>query len=297
MRLVCPNCEAEYEVPDEVVPPEGRDVQCSNCGQTWYQHHPDHVEDVDAPVASELVTNEELDEFEPEIESSGSITSVAPRTPPMPDVPSDEYEDEEQDMMSAPPEPRRRKIDSAVEDILRQEAEIENRARAAERDPLESQPGLGLEDGLEAAQDARRARTSMAALDNDYDEDREAVTTAAAIGARRDLLPDIDEINSSLRNQNETAEPDVEEPAPTPRRREKRERSAFRRGFSYIILLAAIMLLVYVFAPQISEAVPSLDPTLNAYVNWVDTMRAWMRESIMSLLSWLEATAAEKRSS
>ncbi|MDG1102854.1 MAG: zinc-ribbon domain-containing protein, partial [Ascidiaceihabitans sp.] len=40
MRLICPNCDAQYEVPTEVVPTEGRDVQCSNCGQTWFQHHP-----------------------------------------------------------------------------------------------------------------------------------------------------------------------------------------------------------------------------------------------------------------
>lgn len=37
MRLICPNCDAQYEVPDNVIPPEGRDVQCSDCGNTWFQ--------------------------------------------------------------------------------------------------------------------------------------------------------------------------------------------------------------------------------------------------------------------
>ncbi len=41
MRLKCPNCGAQYEVPDAVIPDEGRDVQCSNCGNTWFQAHPD----------------------------------------------------------------------------------------------------------------------------------------------------------------------------------------------------------------------------------------------------------------
>ncbi|MEM9855677.1 MAG: zinc-ribbon domain-containing protein, partial [Pseudomonadota bacterium] len=36
MRLQCPNCDATYEVPDSVIPPEGRDVQCSNCGTAWF---------------------------------------------------------------------------------------------------------------------------------------------------------------------------------------------------------------------------------------------------------------------
>lgn len=40
MRLMCPNCEAQYEVSDSVIPLHGRDVQCSNCGQTWFQTHP-----------------------------------------------------------------------------------------------------------------------------------------------------------------------------------------------------------------------------------------------------------------
>ncbi|WP_201723338.1 zinc-ribbon domain-containing protein, partial [Sulfitobacter sp. HI0076] len=47
MRLICPNCDAQYEVPDEVMPVAGRDVQCSNCGQTWFQHHPDNAPEED----------------------------------------------------------------------------------------------------------------------------------------------------------------------------------------------------------------------------------------------------------
>ena len=37
MRLTCPNCDAIYEVGDSVIPEEGRDVQCSACGTTWFQ--------------------------------------------------------------------------------------------------------------------------------------------------------------------------------------------------------------------------------------------------------------------
>lgn len=50
MRLTCPNCGAQYQVPDDVIPPEGRDVQCSDCGQTWFE---DGVgeEPADAPVS------------------------------------------------------------------------------------------------------------------------------------------------------------------------------------------------------------------------------------------------------
>ena len=37
MRLVCPNCGAQYEVEDRLIPRAGRDVQCSNCGHGWFQ--------------------------------------------------------------------------------------------------------------------------------------------------------------------------------------------------------------------------------------------------------------------
>jgi len=37
MRLVCPNCAAQYDVDDRVIPEGGRDVQCSNCGHSWFQ--------------------------------------------------------------------------------------------------------------------------------------------------------------------------------------------------------------------------------------------------------------------
>ena len=48
MRLICPNCSAQYEIPDDVMPPEGREVQCSNCGQMWFQDHPDTIAEREA---------------------------------------------------------------------------------------------------------------------------------------------------------------------------------------------------------------------------------------------------------
>jgi predicted Zn finger-like uncharacterized protein len=40
MRLTCPNCGAQYAVDPSVIPDEGRDVQCSSCGHTWFQMLP-----------------------------------------------------------------------------------------------------------------------------------------------------------------------------------------------------------------------------------------------------------------
>ena len=36
MLIKCPNCNAQYEVPDDIIPAAGRDVQCSSCSKTWF---------------------------------------------------------------------------------------------------------------------------------------------------------------------------------------------------------------------------------------------------------------------
>ncbi len=62
MRLTCPNCGAQYEVARDAVPPEGRDVQCSNCGVTW------------------------LAMPEPATEPQGTVSPSAPRSPITPEI-------------------------------------------------------------------------------------------------------------------------------------------------------------------------------------------------------------------
>lgn len=37
MRLICPECAAQYEIADGLIPPDGRDVECSSCGHGWRQ--------------------------------------------------------------------------------------------------------------------------------------------------------------------------------------------------------------------------------------------------------------------
>ena len=36
MLIKCPNCTAQYEVPNAIIPAAGRDVQCSSCSKTWF---------------------------------------------------------------------------------------------------------------------------------------------------------------------------------------------------------------------------------------------------------------------
>ena len=260
------------------MPVAGRDVQCSNCGQTWFQHHPDHM----PSEQSELIDDPSPDEE----------TAPPPPPPPPPAV-----------------EPQRKQLDPAVADILRQEAEAEQAARrSSQSDGLESQPDLGmdLEDSSyedAAERRAREARERMARLRGDDAPEVQAAggtalagegaAAAAALGSRRDLLPDIEEINSTLRSGSArtgagAADLDPEIEAPT----RQRKRRGFRTGFITMLLIFAVLAVVYVFAPRLSVAVPALAGPLQSYVTTVDKGRSWLDAEVQGLLKSLDSAAA-----
>ena len=88
MRLTCPNCGAQYEVPDEVIPEEGRDVQCSNCEKTWFQpKYPDQpAEETVESVA------EETPEADTELEEPDAVEKAPTPAPEMAAEPAPEPE-------------------------------------------------------------------------------------------------------------------------------------------------------------------------------------------------------------
>ena len=96
MRLVCPNCDAQYEVDANAVPEAGRDVQCSNCGHTWFQVPPDVEAELDAdralygriknqltdqPDAADAATQAVSEPDEPTRMSPKRVQAEAARTP------------------------------------------------------------------------------------------------------------------------------------------------------------------------------------------------------------------------
>ncbi|MEY8838924.1 zinc-ribbon domain-containing protein, partial [Cribrihabitans sp. XS_ASV171] len=145
MRLTCPNCGAQYEVPPEVIPAEGRDVQCSNCGDTWYQPHPETAQAGSTPEPDTPQAPAEAQERPDPVDEELPETEADAPLPPETAAPA-------------------REMDPAISDILREEAERESRLRRSEAETLESQPDLGLDTPgtEEPARRAREARSRMA---------------------------------------------------------------------------------------------------------------------------------------
>lgn len=463
MRLICPSCGAQYEVPAEVIPKTGRDVQCSDCGTTWFQHHPDHPAAENVVADSPRGASEGMQDNRPEAAAPGTDSAVetetdvvadytaeeetseadatpneaeaakeeeAPETdvtvaqendgpdpqdgktvdPEEPENPSGsgEFEaaiestdfeiDEEADVSGhdAWPEPgqdadhleteepvntgaddvkaalpseqsehsgtaeselpdadleetdsdetnpdeivlkdreaenpetettetkttesddptateaagkevdsdgltdedseafepgrdlpHRRPLDEGIAKVLQQEAEREALAREEERrSGLESQPELGLTQSdstahqrtLEAEARMARLRGDDAAATETSPNDSVMTIEPDDLGidpsSRSNLLPDIDEINSSL--DPETGH-DGQNSGESAKQAADAKRTEFRMGFRLAVLTAVLGVLLYVFAPQISAAIPLLEGVLSAFVGFIDGIQA-----------------------
>ncbi len=149
-------------------------------------------------------------------------------------------------------------VDASVLAILREEAEREASVRRAEGQTLETQPDLGLSGA--SSSDARPLAVSVgSSVDND---------ASARPSARRDLLPDVEEINSTLRPSEVAMAEDAGFGTTA-----NEARGGFRSGFLMVMTLAIIGAAVYITAPRISAMVPSVADPLATYVAGVDSLR------------------------
>jgi len=241
MRLVCPNCDAEYEVDASVIPEAGRDVQCSNCGHAWFQGS--------LELEAELEAAAELYDPEP----------VPGQIPPAPPAETANPGTAQPDPTAVP-----RGLDESVLAVLREEAEREAAARRAETPTVETQAELGLAAAQPADTSARRV-ARIKGIDPD------AAPARSPTG--RELLPEIDEINSTLRatSARRSSEPDQMAIPDS-----VKQAGGFRSGFALMLFVAVIFVALYTMAPRISEQIPGLAPTIAGYVAAIDALRGWL---------------------
>lgn len=347
MRLVCPNCEAKYEVPEDAIPETGRDVQCANCGHAWYQMRPkaagsetavapptppapEPVVERAAPAAvtappagpgpdaapaaagagpdegaadatetTEAGAAAEAGDGDGGVPAFESVRAAAVESPaaavsatagaavadgdawaaPVSDVGTEapavhaavaetvavadavvtdatEADDASGAEGQAATTPYA--VDESVLAILREEAEREAQARRAEAArPLETQTDLGIEAAVVATKKAVEVASHTAEAESD---DR--------LANRRTRLPDVEEINSTLR-PGDTAADGLSDPASAA----VEGRSSFRSGFLLVLTVAILAAALYASADAIADLVPALAGPLKAYVGFVDSLR------------------------
>ena len=310
MRLICPNCSAQYEIDAGMIPDEGRDVQCSNCGHTWFELPPPaeglNVEAQEAlpeaveepepsaevhpkpvrpqPPAKAKEEVEEAPEDDWDWPETRPIEPIEPPDEPEPEPAAAAEEPETQESQDPEPEPAadeapepeaeepsavqpKRPADVAALDVLREEAARELEKRREESPAaVETQTDMALEDPKDRDTPSRALRARMARLRGEEDEEEEAPTEQDYQAPRRDLLPDIEEINSSLRPSDVATGAMSEEEM-------VEYRKGFRAGFVLTVGAAALMVVCYAWGPLIASVFPAAEPALISYVDWANAAR------------------------
>lgn len=293
MRLVCPNCDAKYEVPDDAIPEDGRDVQCSSCGHAWFQLRPEAevaAEEEAALFGDDLAAEEPT----PALASTPEPAAAEPAAAtPSPTVSSDVDDGTEAALAAliaaskeetpAPTAPKK-ELDEDVKALLREEAEREAEARRldAQRDSvrradaegqMQVQADLGIDATTGAALSPTQRRLAML-----RGEDPDAPPPEPPRPtARRDLLPDVEEINSTLQPAEPRTDLDAEVDALPDL---TRNRGGFRSGFFLMILLLVIFAAIYVAAPKLSVQFPALADPLATFVATVDSLRVSLNDLV-----------------
>jgi hypothetical protein len=153
-------------------------------------------------------------------------------------------------------------VDESVLAILREEAEREAHARKADTaKPLETQTDLGLDAAIPPLRKGQVEVQTDPVSGDETPDDRHAI--------RRTRLPDVEEINSTLR-PSELAETEADAAAMTP---VAEGRSSFRSGFLLVMTLAILASAIYGSADAISAAVPALEGPLKGFVGVIDSLR------------------------
>lgn len=222
------------------------------------------------------------EEATPALDDSPALSDTASRKETSAIDDAHDTDDTEGDLAREPvaePTRVRRGIDASVADILREEAALESEARAAETPAsLETQAELGLEEGNTAPQVAAARR--LRRLRKNDDARADLANTAPQKDTRRDLLPDIEEINSTLRTgESAPRNPDLGQ---GPTQRAKRGKG-FRLGFIVVLLLAAAAVFVYGSHDSLSASYPAAAPYIDSFMTSANSVRLWLDAQVTQL--------------
>ena len=216
MLIKCPNCEAQYEVPNDIIPAAGRDVQCSSCSKTWFvtgQSGKKIVKDKASNYRSQ--EKNELPKFET---TESFLTDKATND-----------------------------VDANVLEILREEADREIRARAADG-------GTG---------ENTHKPSSKRAIKNNSKVNSKA-------------LPDNIEIGTTLE---ENLAPDY-----SFAERIKYKNKSGKVGFFVGIVIIIICWGAYSYSDLVSQLVPEIAIYMDIYKNYVQSMLAVRDDLLQNLI-------------
>jgi predicted Zn finger-like uncharacterized protein len=310
MELICPSCEARYQVPERAIGEKGRQVSCLNCGHSWHAYPPlvlkspasaqkspppwqaakpahagggeaDGAQDWLGPAAVGASAAAQQGTGGP-----GAARSLSEAEPPA----SEDLEP------FAPPPPSASRSDQLAE-IREMLAEVQSEDRAAAalnpapeqgggaaagakadpssrgRVPVEAEPGQTPPSEPQGAYDQHAADAEMAIRDK---------LNIADVRAMAPKPPD----PKRLRRAHERKETKR-------RRREAAGSGALTTCFLLVVMIAAVMISLYLLHQPIIEKVPSLAGPLEEYVATIDSWRVGIAETFAGLSGWVTERLGE----
>lgn len=219
--------------------------------------------------------DEDLPPAAAESASDEDIASAATVPPVVTEVPPGAFD--------GPPPLPRRKLDESVVSVLREEAAREAAAKQADAAASQmgvretdvtaeppvgdaaGEPGMAQADPIAGAVEAQIAAVIV-----------QDAAIAQRVTKGRELLPNIEEINSTLRSGSDRGAESVEDSDSDEEEILQQRRRGFRTGFSLMFLVGVLLLLVYVSAPRIIAMMPESKPYMQSYVAQVNTARFWL---------------------
>jgi predicted Zn finger-like uncharacterized protein len=283
IEIVCPNCQARYQLPDGAIGPEGRKVSCSSCAHKW-RAHPEEPDPAEAPAAAGQPAPEATPAVvTPPPEAAPAAPAASKPAPAEPEAAESEADPDDDEDVSAPPAnlppPATGNRDEQMAAIRKMLSDLKDAADT----------GSDSSDGA-AAGAAAAAAASVGPSAKRREDD------APNRNRLEDRIDDVDKLAkmvkgeptgdgydaTRLRKRHEKRAKRMQ------RARERRKKSgAFVTGFTLVALVAAVMVGLYVMHPQIIAASPELEPALTQYVNTVDRYRVEFAATTDEWKAWL----------
>lgn len=291
MELICPSCEARYQVPDGSIGEKGRQVSCMNCGHGWHAFPPLMLSAATQPHRTterwqDAGGDTRAEPGAPRIHGTivekppvrGAVEATGEQTQPRSESSRSEQLAEIREMLAE----------------VQTEAQVSNtKAPAAPEAPeapreRTNAPDTGPRDEARALFDepADRRPSLNEEIHHDPTPDSDPDTQA------------IDPLRRRMEMQQKDARKDAKQTdmRRLRRRHERRERQrtranaagsgAFLTGFLLIVMVAAVMVALYMLKPQIVERLPGMEPAMAEYVETIDGVRVSVAETFENVKGW-----------
>lgn len=291
MELICPACEARYQLPPGAVPEEGRQVSCQNCGHSWLAM-PEialgeaSVAPAAAPTAAPAAAPAAPPAHTPSPPTgitwggpggmpASVAAAMAPAPEPVPEHLLNEPDEAAGEIDETPKssEPRAQQL-AEIRQML-EEMQSDDRGSAPSSHAAQAQ----FEGAMDLTEEPEPRRLG------EIDEDELGFTTRLTrlAGATEPAKPvDVKRIRKKHDRR-----------ISKKKHAEKAGSGFFLTGLLLIVIMAAVFASLYVLHPQIIAQVPESEAAMLEYVAAVDEMRRGFDQTFSGTIEWVNTRLQE----